>query len=106
MIAETRTTSDFLIRAENLHKQAELAWFEGRNDDVTRYCEESRELMERYYSSLDVPKQEIPEPPPIEILRIPRPQPRFEQVMIFILSFLAGCGLVTFLSIKTGGWLR
>jgi hypothetical protein len=93
-LTEHHTDSDFLFRAENLHKQAEYAWFEGQFDEARRFSEEARALMEKYYC-LEVPKlEEEPKRKPISLPRIPTPQPVLEKIAIFALVFLFVCGFL------------
>ena len=97
-IAEHRTDSNFLVRAENLHKQAELAWFEGRVEDMHRCSEEARELMEKYFSFTC-----SPEPPQdSKKFRIHLPLPILDWSLICILVFLSTYGLILFLNSMEG----
>jgi hypothetical protein len=97
-IAEHRTDSNFLVRAENLHKLAELAWFEGRVEDMHRCSEEARELMEKYFSFTCSPE------PPQESKQCPIhfPLPILDWILICFLVFLSTYGLILFLNSLQG----
>jgi hypothetical protein len=102
-IAEPHIESTFLIQAEDFHRQAELAWFEGRTEDMLRFSEDARELMERYYASLESPDpaQESPRPP-ISLPRILKSRPKLEKAVVFGLIFLSAWGLTSFLNSLQG----
>ena len=97
-IAEHSTESKFLVQAEKCHKQAELAWIEGRTMDMLRFSDDARELMERYYAALDSlePPQESKKSP------IHFPLPIIDWILICILVFLSTYGLILFLNSLQG----
>jgi hypothetical protein len=97
-IAEPHASTNFLIQAEMLNKQAELAWFEGRVEDMHRCSEEARELMEKYFSFTCAPE------PPQESKQSPIrfPLTILDRILIFVLVFLSSYGLILFLNSLQG----
>ena len=97
-IAEHRIESQFLVQAEKCHKQAELAWIEGRTMDMLRFSDDARELMERYYAALDA----LEPPQDSKKFRIHLPLPILDWSLICIVVFLATYGLILFLNSLQG----
>ncbi len=91
MVATESKVSNPALVVENLEARIELALRERRIEDADRYISQLNIFVAKFIREESVPE-------PIVVKRIPNPQPNWERIVIFLLSFVAG--------LELGIWIR